>query len=115
METKELNEHMVKYGKIFTLLIVLTMITFLQPLFITFEIKGIFVAQMIIASAKAFLILAFFMHLRDSSILTKTIVLCAGVTLSIFFVIVGIDSNMDDSANDMFIPKAEHHIVNKGH
>jgi caa(3)-type oxidase subunit IV len=108
METVELNKHMAKYAKIFTLLILLTMVTFIQPLFITFGIEGVFVAQMLIATAKAYLIVAFYMHLKESPVLTQTIVLCAAAALATFLIIVGIDSNMDDNPRDMFQQSQAH-------
>ena len=102
MDNTQLNKHILKYAQVFTILLLLTMLTFIQPLFITFGIKGVFVSQMIIASIKAFFILSFFMHLKDSTSLTKIIVMCTAAILAVFFIIVGIDSNMDDSPRDMF-------------
>ena len=98
----ELKKQIAKYTVIFGILVIITAITFLQPLFITMDIKGLFPIQLFIATIKGGIILFTYMHLRESSLTTKIIVGCAGGALLVFLTLVGIDSNMDDSPNDMF-------------
>jgi len=99
---EELQEGVIKYIKIFATLILLTLITFAWPVFIDLDIFNIFVIQFLLAVSKAFFIVAFLMHLKDSPQLIKTIVMCAVSALITFFFIVGIDSNMDDNPRDLF-------------
>ncbi len=99
---QELQDGIIKYIKIFAALILLTLITFAWPVFIDLDIFNIFVIQFLLALSKAFLIVAFLMHLKDSPMLIKTVVMCAVAALITFFFIVGIDSNMDDSPRDLF-------------
>jgi caa(3)-type oxidase subunit IV len=102
LSEEELEVSIITYVKIFSILIGLTLLTFALPVFLTLEMRGLFVTQFIVASAKAYFILAFFMHLKGATNLTKTIVMCAAGALITFFFIVGIDSQMDDSPRDLF-------------
>jgi len=99
---QELQEGVVKYIKIFAALILLTLITFAWPVFVDLDITNIFVVQFLLALGKAFFIVAFLMHLKDSPMVIKTVVMCAVAALLTFFFIVGIDSNMDDNPRDLF-------------
>ena len=92
----------IMYGKILCFLLLLTGVTFLQPLFIPKEIEGLLFLQFLIAGVKAFLIISYYMHLKYESQLFKSTVYFTGGILLIFFIIVGIDSNMDDSPLDLF-------------
>lgn len=99
---EELQESVIVYIKIFAGLILLTIITFAWPVFIDLDIQNLFVVQFLLAVGKAYFIVAFLMHLKDSPTLIKTIVLCAVSALLVFFFLVGIDSNMDDNPRDLF-------------
>ena len=99
---QELHDSIASYIKIFATLILLTLITFAWPVFIDLNIFNIFVIQFLLALGKAYFIVAFLMHLKAAPKVIKTIVMCAVAALLTFFFIVGIDSNMDDSPNDMF-------------
>jgi len=99
---QELEDSIVSYIKIFATLILLTLITFAWPVFIDLDIFNIFVVQFLLATTKAYFIVAFLMHLKAAPKVIKTIVMCAVAALLTFFFIVGIDSNMDDSPRDLF-------------
>ena len=101
--TKEdFNKQIAMYAKILGFLLILTGITFVQPLFIPQEIGGTLFLQLTLACIKGFLIVAYYMHLKYESSLLKGMVYFTVGILGIFFLIVGIDSNMDDSKDDMF-------------
>jgi caa(3)-type oxidase subunit IV len=102
MTQLELENKITDYVKIFSALILLTLITFAWPVFIDLDIHNIVIVQLLLAVSKAFFIVAFFMHLKNAPKLTKTVVMCAVSALIIFFFIVGIDSNMDDNPRDLF-------------
>lgn len=99
---KDFQEQVIMYGKILAFLLLLTGVTFLQPLFISQELHGTLFLQLLLASAKGFLIVAYYMHLNTASGVIKGTVVFTVFILGVLFVIMGIDSNMDDSALDMF-------------
>lgn len=113
MNTKEFtesdfNEQIITYGKILALLLFLTAVTFLQPLFIPQAISGTLFLQLVLASIKGFLIVAYYMHLKSASDTIKGTVYFTMLILGVIFVLVGIDSNMDDSTLDMFQATVSH-------
>jgi len=99
---KDFQEQVLIYGKILAFLLFLTGVTFLQPLFVSQGLEGTLFLQIVLASIKGFLIVAYYMHLKTASDVIKWTVYFTVFILGILFVIVGIDSNMDDSALDMF-------------
>lgn len=110
------TSYFIMYAKILAFLIILTGITFVQPLFIPKDIEGTLFLQLSISTIKAFLILAYYMHLKYESTLFKGIVYFTGSILLIFFILVGIDSNMDDNSEDMFQqPTSMSHDSSKSH
>jgi len=99
---KDFNEQLMMYGKILAFLLLLTVVTFLQPLFIPQAIGGTLFLQLTLACIKGYLIVAYYMHLKHaSSIIRMTVYFTVGI-FGIFLLLVGIDSNMDDSIHDMF-------------
>jgi len=99
---EELENKIIDYVKIFSALMLLTLITFAWPVFVDLDMYNLFVVQFLLAGLKAYFIVAFYMHLKAAPKLIKTIVMCAVAALLTFFFIVGIDSNMDDSPRDLF-------------
>lgn len=99
---KDFNEQAFVYGKILAFLLFLTGVTFLQPLFMSQALEGTLFLQLVLACIKGFLIVAYYMHLKTASETIKWTVYFTVFILGIIFVIMGIDSNMDDSALDMF-------------
>lgn len=99
---KDFQEQIIMYGKVLALLLFLTGVTFLQPLFISQGLEGTLFLQLVLASIKGFLIVAYYMHLKTASDVIKGTVYFTVFILGVLFVIMGIDSNMDDSALDMF-------------
>lgn len=90
------------YLKIFIALILLTILTFLQPFILPSSINGTVTAQLFIASIKAILIGSYYMHLKYESSLFRYIVLFALVTLLIFFIITATDAIFRNESFDLF-------------
>jgi caa(3)-type oxidase subunit IV len=79
------------YTKVLAGLLLLTLLTFVQPSWFpmtTGETAGI---QLLIAAMKVALVAAYYMHLRSETEYLKGYVVMALVILMIFFVLVGID------------------------
>ncbi len=90
------------YFKIFVLLIVLTILTFLQPYVLPGNINDTVSAQLFIALIKSILIGSYYMHLKYESALFKNIVLMAIVVLAIFFIITATDAIYRNESFDLF-------------
>lgn len=85
-------EHTVAlYSKVLAGLLLLTLLTFVQP-FVWHLIPGKTAAvQLLIAAMKIGLIVSYYMHLRSETAYLKAYVAMAVLILMIFFLIVGID------------------------
>lgn len=90
------------YLKIFIALILLTVLTFLQPYIISGSISDVVAVQLFIASIKATLIGSYYMHLKYESALFRYIVLMALVVLAIFFIITASDAIFRNESFDLF-------------
>jgi len=90
------------YLKIFVVLIILTVVTFLQPYVIPGTISDTVVAQLFIAVIKATLIGSYYMHLKYEAPLFRYIVLMALVVLAIFFIITASDAIFRNESFDLF-------------
>ncbi len=98
------NIHMtgIMYLKVFLALVVLTALTFLQPILISGSVADTVLMQMFIAILKTILIVSYYMHLKYESSLFKYIVILAMVTLSIFFIITSSDVIFRNESFDLF-------------
>jgi caa(3)-type oxidase subunit IV len=79
------------YTKVLAGLLLLTLLTFMQPSWLPMDIGETAGVQLLIAMMKVGLVAAFYMHLRSEKAYLKGYVIMAGMILLIFFVIVGID------------------------
>lgn len=91
-----------KYIKIFIALIILTALTFLQPLIIPSNVSNTVLMQLFISCLKTVLIVSYYMHLKYETALFRYIVLFAVVTLSIFFIITATDAIFRNETFDLF-------------
>ena len=77
------------YYKILIGLLLLTAVTFIQPhLFMT---GSTFLAQMIIATIKAWLILMYYMHLRGDTLIGWMVIFSLALVFVFFAIIIGAD------------------------
>jgi cytochrome c oxidase subunit IV len=91
-----------KYIRIFVALVILTALTFLQPLILPSSLHEIVIIQIFIACIKTILIVSYYMHLKYETALFRYIVLFAVVTLAIFFIITSTDAIFRNEPFDMF-------------
>ena len=80
------------YTKVLAGLLLLTLVTFLQPSLYHLNPGNTAGVQLLIAVMKVALVAAYYMHLRSEKAYLKGYVVMALVILLIFFVIVGIDA-----------------------
>jgi caa(3)-type oxidase subunit IV len=79
------------YTKVLAGLLLLTLLTFVQPSWFHLSPGGTAGVQLLIAAMKVALVAAYYMHLRSETEYLKGYVGMALVILLIFFVLVGID------------------------
>jgi caa(3)-type oxidase subunit IV len=79
------------YTKVLAGLLLLTLLTFVQPSWLPLAAGETALVQMVIAAMKVALVAAYYMHLRSETEYLKGYVIMALVILLIFFVLVGID------------------------
>ena len=79
------------YTKVLAGLLLLTLLTFLQPTLYHPGAGGTAGIQLLIAAMKVALVSAYYMHLRSETAYLKGYVVMALLILAVFFVIVGID------------------------
>lgn len=90
------------YMKIFIVLFVLTILTFLQPYILSPTLSETVLIQMFLAVVKTTIIVAYYMHLKYESKLFQVIVLMAVVVLFIFFIITASDAIFRNESFDYF-------------
>ncbi len=77
------------YYKVLIGLLLLTAITFIQPhMFMT---HSTFLAQMLIAVVKAYLILIYYMHLKGEKLITAMVWFALFLVTVFFVIVIGID------------------------
>ncbi|MDQ7085943.1 MAG: cytochrome C oxidase subunit IV family protein [Sulfurovum sp.] len=77
------------YYKVLLGLLLLTAVTFIQPhLFMT---ESTFLAQMLIAVVKAWLIIMFYMHLKGERLITWMAGFSLFIVLTFFSIVIGVD------------------------
>ena len=91
MDTNTVNyqEEKKVYYKILVGLLLLTAVTFVQPgLFLT---HSTFLAQMLIAVVKAYLIVMYYMHLKGEKLITAMVWFALSLVTVFFVIVIGID------------------------
>ena len=87
--TVNYNEEKKVYYKVLLGLLLLTAVTFVQPhLFMT---HSTFLAQMLIAVVKAYLILIYYMHLKGEKLITAMVWFALFLVTVFFVIVIGID------------------------
>lgn len=79
------------YSKVLLGLLLLTLLTFMQPFVWHLMPEKTAAVQLLIAAIKIGLVVAYYMHLRSETAYLKGYVAMAVLILMIFFLIVGID------------------------
>lgn len=79
------------YTKVLAGLLLLTLLTFIQPSLLHLSINETIGVQLMIALMKILLVAAYYMHLRSELMYLKGYVIMSLIILLIFFIIVGID------------------------
>ncbi len=87
--TLNYKEERANYYKVLLGLLVLTAITFVQPHM--FMAESTFLAQMIIAVAKAWLIVMYYMHLKGEKLIGAMVWFALALVLIFFVIVIGID------------------------
>lgn len=90
------------YLNVFIALLVLTVLTFLQPSLFGSELSDTVAAQMFIALVKTILIVAYYMHIKYETTLFRVIIFVAIITLGIFFAITASDAIFRNETFDLF-------------
>jgi caa(3)-type oxidase subunit IV len=91
VDTKTVNYHEEKkvYYKVLIGLLLLTAVTFIQPhMFMT---HSTFLAQMLIAVVKAYLIVIYYMHLKGEKLITAMVWFSLALVTVFFIIVIGID------------------------
>ena len=91
MDTKTVNykAERASYYKVLVGLLLLTAITFIQPH--TFMTHSTFLAQMLIAVVKAYLIVIYYMHLKGEKLITAMVWFSLFLVTVFFVIVIGID------------------------
>jgi caa(3)-type oxidase subunit IV len=91
VDTKTVNyqEEKKVYYKVLVGLLLLTAVTFIQPhMFMT---HSTFLAQMLIAVVKAYLIVIYYMHLKGEKLITAMVWFSLFLVTVFFVIVIGID------------------------
>lgn len=109
MDTKTIDykAERVNYYKVLVGLLLLTAVTFIQPhLFMT---ESTFLAQMLIAVVKAYLIVMYYMHLKGETLIIPMVWFSLSLVTVFFIIVIGIDvSNFQFGAESHITAAAEH-------
>lgn len=90
------------YFNVFYLLIGLTVLTLAQPMLIDLDLGSTLIVQLGIAFTKAFLIVAYYMHIKSSSSLFKKLIYTTIVLWIVLYTIMAIDTYYRYTPNDLF-------------
>lgn len=90
------------YFNVFYLLIGLTVLTLAQPMIIDLNLGSTLIVQLGIAFTKAFLIIAYYMHIKSSSSLFKKLIYTTIVLWIVLYTIMAIDTYYRYTPNDLF-------------
>jgi len=103
--SKQNELHPVKasvYFNVFYLLIGLTVLTLAQPMVMDLNLGSTLIVQLGIAFTKAFLIVAYYMHIKSSSSLFKKLIYTTIVLWIVLYTIMAIDTYYRYTPNDLF-------------
>ncbi len=106
MDTKTIDykKERAAYYKVLVGLLLLTAVTFVQPhLFMT---HSTFLAQMIIAVIKAWLIVMYYMHLKGEKLIGWSVVFAMILVTVFFIIVIGIDVPNFQFAADSYVTSA---------
>jgi len=90
------------YYNVFFLLIGLTILTLVQPIMIDLDLGSTLIIQLGIAFTKAFLIVAYYMHIKSSSSLFKKLIYTTVVLWIVLYTLMAIDTYYRYTPNDLF-------------
>jgi caa(3)-type oxidase subunit IV len=109
VDTKTVNyqEEKKVYYKVLIGLLLLTAVTFIQPhMFMT---HSTFLAQMLIAVVKAWLIVIYYMHLKGEKLIGAMVIFSLALVLVFFIIVIGIDvTNFQFGAESHITAPAAH-------
>ena len=109
MDTNTVNyqEEKKVYYKVLVGLLLLTAVTFVQPhMFMT---GSTFLAQMLIAVVKAWLILIYYVHLKGEKLITAMVWFSLSLVTVFFIIVIGIDvANFQFGAESYITAPATH-------
>ena len=92
------------YYKVLVGLLLLTAVTFIQPhLFMT---ESNFLAQMLIAVVKAWMILMYYMHLKGEKLIIWMVWFALAIVLTFFIIVIGIDVANFNNVSENYITSA---------
>ena len=102
------------YYKVLVGLLLLTAVTFVQPgLFMT---HSTFLAQMVIAVIKAWLIVMYYMHLKGEKLIGATVIFALFLVAVFFIIVIGIDvPNFQYGSESHITSQIADHAANTAH
>jgi len=105
------------YYKILFGLLLLTAVTFVQPHF--FMVESTFLAQMIIAVIKGWMIVMYYMHLKGETLIGMTVVFALFLVAFFFIIVIGVDVPNFQFGDESFITtpiaNGSEHVVAPAH
>ena len=102
--TIDYKKERVGYYKVLVGLLLLTAVTFIQPhLFMT---ESNFLAQMLIAVIKAWMILMYYMHLKGEKLIIWMVWFALAIVLTFFIIVIGIDVANFNNVSENYITSA---------
>ena len=102
--TIDYKKERVGYYKVLVGLLLLTAVTFIQPhLFMT---ESNFLAQMLIAVLKAWMILMYYMHLKGEKLIIWMVWFALAIVLTFFIIVIGIDVANFNNVSENYITSA---------
>ena len=90
------------YLTVFALLIGLTVLTLVQPLVLKLALASTLSIQLGIAFMKAFLIVAYYMHIKSNTPLFRVLIYGSLAILGVIYIIMAIDTYYRYTPNDIF-------------
>jgi len=102
--TIDYKKERVGYYKVLVGLLLLTAVTFIQPHLFMTESK--FLAQMLIAVAKAWMILMYYMHLKGEKLIIWMVWFALFIVLVFFVIVIGIDVANFNNVAEKYITSA---------
>ncbi len=90
------------YYNVFFLLIGLTVLTLLQPVVADLDLGSTLIVQLGISFTKAFLIVAYYMHIKSSSPLFQKLIFTTIILWIVLYGLMAIDTYYRYTPNDLF-------------